>query len=120
MTVSVNYQAFILEQLTRALGQARARRLFRGLGVYCGALCFALMDNDTLYFKVDEDTIGDFERRGMGPFRPFGDGGASMRYYEVPADVIEDDEALRGWAGRALTVARRAQRRKPRIGQRGG
>ena len=120
MAVSANYRAFILEQLTRALGDARARERFGGVGLYSGGLCFALVDNDVLYFKVDDETLGDFDARGMGPFRPFGDGGASMRYYEVPADVIEDHDALRGWAGRALLVARRAKSRKPRIAQRGG
>jgi DNA transformation protein len=120
MAVSENYRSFILEQLTRALGDARARSMFGGVGVYRGELFFALMDDDALYFKVDEDTQGDFEARGMGPFRPFGDGGDAMRYYEVPADVIEDQEALRGWAQRALSVARRARTRKPRGARRPG
>ncbi len=114
MTVSATYKAFILEQLTRALGEARARSMFGGIGLYSGDLFFALIGNDVLYFKVDDETRGDYEALGMGPFRPFGDGGEAMAYYEVPADVIEDHEALRGWAQRALDVARRAKTRKPR------
>ncbi len=120
MAVSANYRAFILEQLTHALGEAHARSMFGGIGVYRGSLCFALVDHDVLYFKVDGQTVAAFEARGMGPFRPFGDVGASMRYYEVPADVIEDHDALRAWAGRALLVARRANRLKPLTAQQGG
>lgn len=114
MAVSANYKAFIIEQLTRALGDSRARSMFGGVGLYSGDLFFALMDNDVLYFKVDNETRAEYESRGLGPFRPFGDGGDAMSYYEVPADVIEDHESLRGWAQRALGVARRAKSRKPR------
>jgi hypothetical protein len=34
-----------------------------------------------------------------------------MQYYEVPAEVLEDRDALRDWAVAAVDVARRAKRR---------
>lgn len=114
MVVSANYRAFILEQLGRVLVDVRARNMFGGVGVYSGDLFFALMDNDTLYFKVDDETRPDFEAIGMGPFRPFGDGGDAMQYYEVSADLIEDHDRLHQWASKAVSVARRARSRKPR------
>jgi DNA transformation protein len=53
----------------------------------------------------------------MGPFRPYGEGGEVMRYYEVPAEVLEDPESLRAWVEAAIAVARRAKRgRSPRRG----
>ncbi len=112
MTVSTNYRAFILEQLGRVLSDVRARSMFGGVGVYSGDYFFALLDNDTLFFKVDDETRPDFEAIGMGPFRPFGDGGEVMQYYEVSAELIEDHEALREWAQRAVGVARRAKMRR--------
>ena len=75
-------------------------------------LVFALVDDDVLYFKVDDHTRPRFEALGMGPFRPSGDGGEVMQYYEVPADVLEDAEALAPWAADAVEVARRARSRK--------
>jgi DNA transformation protein len=36
---------------------------------------------DTLYFKVDESNRPEFEARGMGPFRPYGEDGEVMQYY---------------------------------------
>jgi TfoX/Sxy family transcriptional regulator of competence genes len=48
----------------------------------------------------------------MEPFRPGGDGGEVMQYYEVPADVLEDVEALAPWVTDAVEVARRARSRK--------
>jgi len=114
MAVSENYRAFILEQLGAVLPGVRARSMFGGVGVYSADQFFALLDNDTLYFKVDGVTRPGFEALGMGPFRPFGDGGEMMQYYEVSADVIEDREALSQWAEDAVAVARRTKSRKPR------
>lgn len=112
MAVSSNYRAFILEQLGRVLPDVRSRSMFGGVGVYSGDFFFALLDNDTTYFKVDDETRPQFEAIGMGPFRPFGDGGEVMQYYEVSAELIEDHESLREWAQRAVAVARRAKTRR--------
>jgi DNA transformation protein len=48
----------------------------------------------------------------MRPFRPFGEGGEVMQYYEVPADVIEDPDALEAWGAEAVAVGRRAKARR--------
>jgi len=112
--VSVNdgFRTFVLEQLARTTPGLRARSMFGGVGLYAGDLFFALVDDDVLYFKVDDNTRARFEELGMGPFRPDGDGGEVMQYYEVPADVLEDAEALAPWATDAVEVARRARSRK--------
>lgn len=107
------FQLFALEQLGRAV-PVTARSMFGGIGISSAGLPFALMDDDVLYFKVDDTTRPDFERRGLGPFRPFGDDGPAMQYYRVPEEILEDVDALRDWALRALHVARRARARRPR------
>jgi DNA transformation protein len=112
MSVSDGFRTFALEQLARTTPGLRARNMFGGVGLYAGDLFFALMDDDVLYFKVDDNTRARFEELGMGPFRPDGDGGEVMQYYEVPADVLEDAEALAPWATDAVEVARRARSRK--------
>ena len=83
--------------------------MFGGVGIYAGELFFALLDDDTMYFKVDDATRTQFVDRGMGPFRPYGESGEVMQYYEVPADVLEDPEALGAWVEAAIAVARRAK-----------
>ena len=114
MSVSDSFRTFVLEQLARTTPRLRARNMFGGVGIYCGDLFFALMDDDVLYFKVDDTSRARFEERGMGPFRPGGEGGEVMQYYEVPAEVLEDAEALAPWATAAVEVARRARaRRRP-------
>ena len=86
--------------------------MFGGVGIYAAELFFALLDDDTLYFKVDDTTRPSFQDRGMTPFRPYGEDGEVMQYYEVPADVLEDPEGLGAWAEAAIAVARRAKARR--------
>ena len=108
MSVSPSFQTFVVDQLNRVVPQVRARRMFGGVGIYSGEVFFALIADDTLYFKVDDSNRADFEARQMGPFRPYGYEGEVMQYYQVPDDLLEDVEALRPWVEKALAVATRA------------
>ena len=112
MSVNPSFCTFVLEQLARATTNVRDHVMFGGVGIYSGDLFFALIDEDTLYFKVDDTNRPDFEARGMDPFRPAGPDGEVMQYYAVPEDLLEDPEALRLWVDRALAVARRKKARR--------
>jgi len=109
MPVSPGYQTFVLDQLRRVVPSVRARRMFGAVGLYAGELFFALIDDDVLYLKVDDETRPEYEARGLKAFQPFGEGTTSMNYHEAPEDALEDPESLRPWAERALAVARRAK-----------
>jgi DNA transformation protein len=116
MTVSDSYKAYVLEQL-QIIGAVTAKPMFGGIGLYRAGSFFGLMDDDALYFKVNESTRGDFEDAGCQPFRPYGEGSYSMQYYEVPADVLEDRSVLREWGEKAVAVARKsatAKKKRPR------
>jgi DNA transformation protein and related proteins len=76
--------------------------MFGGVGIYGGELFFALIDDDTLYFKVDESTRPEFEARGMGPFQPYGEEGETMGYYRVPEDLLEDECSANGLRRRSM------------------
>lgn len=103
MAVSESYRDFVLEQLGRVT-PVTGKAMFGGVGIYAQGLFFALIAQDRLYFKVNDTTRPDFERRGMEPFRPFGEDSA-MGYYEVPADVVEDVNHLETWMIKAMEVA---------------
>jgi DNA transformation protein and related proteins len=124
MSVSPSFRAFVLEQLSRLDPLVRARSMFGGVGIYSGELFFALIDEDTVYFKADDSNRPDFIARGMQPFQPGGAAGETMQYYEVPPDLLEDAEALRSWVEKAVDVARRKRaarsHRSSPGGQRGG
>jgi DNA transformation protein and related proteins len=110
--VSPSFRAFALDQLGRAVPRIRARNMFGGVGIYSGDTFFALIADDTLYLKVDDSSRPDFEALGMGPFRPYGEAGETMGYYELPADVLEDPDALRPWVEKAIAVAGRKKTKR--------
>ena len=114
MAVSPTFKAFIIDQLSRAVPSIRARSMFGGVGIYAGDLFFALIDDDTLYLKVDDSNRPDFEARGLRPFRPYGETGEEMQYYEVPSDLLEDPESLRPWAEKSIAAADRKKKRRIR------
>ena len=86
--------------------------MFGGVGIYSGNLFFALLADDILYFKVDDSNRPDFEARDMPPFRPYGEQGEVMQYYEVPADLLDDPEELRPWAEKSIAAAARKSNKK--------
>jgi len=114
VSVSPSFRTFILEQLGRGVQGIRGRSMFGGVGIYAGDVFFALIADDTVYFKTDESNRPEFEARGMGPFRPYGDDGEVMHYYRVPEDLLDDAEELGQWAEKAILVARRARRETSR------
>jgi DNA transformation protein len=112
--VSPSFRTFVLEQLSRVDSRLRARSMFGGVGIYSGELFFALIDEDTLYLKVDDSNRPDFIARGMRPFQPGGPAAETMQYYEVPPDLLEDAEALSSWVEKAVDVARRKRTARAR------
>ncbi|HEY7194033.1 MAG TPA: TfoX/Sxy family protein [Gemmatimonadales bacterium] len=107
MASSAGFRDFVLDQLSRAGLRVRARPMFGGFGIYAGDRFFALIAGDTLYFKVDDSNRPDFEALDMKPFQPYGEGSEAMKYYQVPADLLDEPDALRPWAEKSLAVAAR-------------
>ena len=112
MDISKSYRDFVVEQVER-VAPVTAKPMFGGVGLYAQGLFFALIAEGRLYFKVDDATRPDFERLGREPFRPFGEAGA-MGYFEVPVDVLEDAAQLEPWMRKAIDVAAKAKRGKPK------
>jgi len=105
MAVRPQYLAYLLEQL-EGVADLRSRRMFSGVGLYSGDLFFGLIHDDTLFFKTDGSTSADYIARGMPRFMPFPTRPeAVLAYHQVPADIIEDGEALRIWARKSVAVA---------------
>jgi DNA transformation protein and related proteins len=117
MAVQAQYLAYVLEQLA-GLERVSTRRMFGGVGLYCGEFFFGLIDDDTLFFKTGESNFAEYEARNMPRFmppatRPLG----PMGYHQLPADIIEDGEALVDWARKAVAVALASQagKAKPKV-----
>ena len=110
MAVSPEFRAFVEDQIGR-VAPVRSRPMFGGLGLYSADLFFGVVDDDVVYFKVDDATRPRYVKRRMKPFDPMGT--PMNGYWKVPPDVIEDADELASWVREALEVAERA-RRKPR------
>lgn len=104
MSVQAQYLAYVLEQLA-GLGGVSTRRMFGGVGLYSGEFFFGLIDDDTLFFKTDGSNSAEYRARGMPRFMATEGSGADKGYFQVPADIIEDAEALADWARRSVAVA---------------
>ena len=114
MAVSASYLAFVLEQLggVRAL---TTKRMFGGVGIYSGDVFFAVIDNDTIFFKVDDELAVRYRKAGMPPFAPMPGKPPMMSYYQVPTDVLEDAEEMVKWAKESIVraPAKRSKGQKP-------
>ncbi|MDJ0948280.1 MAG: TfoX/Sxy family protein [Alphaproteobacteria bacterium] len=108
MTASPGFLEHLTDMLA-PLGPVSARRMFGGAGIFRDGLMFALVADDTLYFKVDDRNRAAFEAAGMPPFRYEKRGKTfEMSYYEAPADALDDGEELLRWAEGAWDAAVRA------------
>jgi DNA transformation protein and related proteins len=89
------------------------KRMFGGAGLYCEGLMFGLVFDGTVFLKVDETSIPDFEREGSQPFvytrakSPGRVGRHSLSYWRLPERLYDDPDELVVWAGRALAIAER-------------
>lgn len=113
MPVSADYLAYVIDQFA-PFAILVSRRMFGGVGLYADGLFFALIDDDTLYLKVDDTNRGDYVARGCPAFQPFADDPTySMSYFRLPEDVLEDSDILSVWARKSFTVAAAKARSRP-------
>lgn len=111
MPVSPDFRRRVVERLAQ-FAPISDKSMFGGVGIYADGLFFAVIDDDRLYFKVDDANRPDFEAAGMKPFMPYGeDSGYQMGYFELPPSVLADDDALPAWMDKAIAVARRKKSR---------
>lgn len=97
--------------LMATLGAISARAMFGGHGLYCNGLFIALVAYDKLYFKADAQSQPRFESAGLQRFQYTARGKTvQLMYYEAPAEVYEDAQAMAVWGQLALAAAVRARR----------
>lgn len=101
-----------LYEVFSEFGRIDARRMFGGHGIFHEGLMFALVADDTLYLKADDESADGFESRGLARFR-YNKGGraVAMSYFEAPEEIYDDPAEAVIWAQRAYDAALRA---KPR------
>ncbi len=79
-------------------------------------IMFALLSDDTMYFRVDERTRARFTEAGSGPFRYTRSGRevSIETYYAVPDSLYDLPDTMLIWAREAIDTAHRKARQQPR------
>lgn len=105
MPVSQSFRQFAIEMLRRFAPAVTDRSMFGGVGIYSHGQMFALLAEDQLYLKADGDSREKFLAEGLEPFRPFGEDGVVIQYYDVPLEWLEHGDQLESWVALALASA---------------
>lgn len=98
----VDYVTDLLEQFETIA----VRPMFGGFGVYKNGLMFALIADNELYFKADENAAKFFGTYGSTPFTYYnGQKLVKMSYWKVVPDIFDDQERMKMWMDIAYNVA---------------
>jgi DNA transformation protein len=105
----LQFRDVVVTHLNR-VAPVTARGLFGGYGVYSEGTMFALIADNTVYFKVDDGNRQDFIDLNMGPFTYEGKGKPiQMSYYQIPDEIWQDLPRLATWVETAIAAGRRAK-----------
>jgi len=90
----------------RPVGEITSKSMFGGFGIFESGTMFALVNAKAqLHFRADATMRTRYENAGSTQHKP-------MPYFEVPADVLDDDSLLVEWAEEATRVAHAAKKKK--------
>lgn len=114
MPRDASFHDYVVDDLMSGIPNITSRAMFGGWGIYKDGKIFAIIADGELYFKVGDGNRADYERAGSRPFTYEGKGGksATMSYWRVPAEVMEDREQLREWVATAVAVRRASKKKK--------
>jgi DNA transformation protein len=104
MLASKEFFDLVLEKLA-SLGAVTGKSMFGGFGVFHEGEMFGLISNDVLYLKADGSNRAEYEKRSSRQYKP-------MPYFNVPADIFEDNNELRTWAEKSVAIAHAAPKKK--------
>lgn len=115
MALSPEFQDYLYE-LFEPIGTVQVKRMFGGAGVFYHGVMIALVFEEQVYLKVDDETDALFSDEGCESFvYATKDGKRSvMSYRLMPERAYDDPDELKEWAGHAVEAAFRADAKKPK------
>lgn len=92
----------------------RLQPMFGGAAVKFDGLTFALLDDDTLYLKVDDESRAMFDAEALPPFTYQTRNGPMLikGYRRAPSACLDDKAEMTRWCRIAHTAALRAAAHK--------
>lgn len=99
------YVQYITDMM-QCIGPVCYKRMFGGFGLFLDDLMFAIVTDDILYFKVDSQSIKEYEKLDLAPFTYLKNGKpCKLNYYQAPEETLDDIEQMRYWANMAFNTA---------------
>lgn len=113
MVASDSFADFLREQLA-PLGPVTMRRMFGKSGVFCDGVMLAMVRDNTLYFRVDDDNKAAFaEAEAFLPLN-YEKAGGSIAFWRAPERLFDEPDEVVAWARLALAAARRVAQTRGR------
>src|SRR5271168_2924640 len=108
MVASDVFAEFLRDQLG-PLGRITMRRMFGKTGVFCDAVMFGMVTENTLYFRVDDQNRMTFREAESFPPLNYKKRGSTidLSFWRVPERLFDEPDELVSWARAALAAARR-------------
>jgi DNA transformation protein and related proteins len=115
MVASDTFADFLREQLG-PLGRLTMRRMFGKTGVFCDGVMFAMVTENTVYFRVDEQNQATFAEAAAFPPLNYEKKGCTidLSFWRVPERLFDEPDELITWARAALAAARRVATKRQR------
>jgi DNA transformation protein len=119
MVASDSFAEFLREQLA-PLGRITMRRMFGKSGVFCNGLMLAMVMDNTLYFRVDDDNRAAFKEAQSFPPLNYEKKGVTiaLSFWRAPERLFDEPDELVTWARAALAAARRVASKRKRTAPR--
>jgi DNA transformation protein len=108
MVASDAFAEFLRDQLA-PLGRITMRRMFGKTGVFCDAVMFGMVTENTLYFRVDDQNRMTFREAESFPPLNYKKKGSTidLSFWRAPERLFDEPDELVSWARAALAAARR-------------
>ena len=103
-----DFVEYVVKDLLAEVRGVTSRAMFGGFGLYKDGVIFGIIVDDEVYFKVGDPNRKKYEKAGSRPFTYQNARGKdiAMSYWAVPADVLEDREAIALWAEESCRISR--------------
>jgi len=101
------YVDYVLE-LLEPIKNISSGKFFGGVGLKCESVQFAMLMGNSLFLVVDNTTRPKYEEKGMDCFwyKTKKKKVNVKKYYEVPSELLEDQDELLEWAKESIKIAR--------------
>jgi len=92
----------MIQDKLKDLAGLRFKKRFFGISIYCQSVFFGMLIKDKLYFRVNSETLTDYEAYQMKAYQF--KLAAQDLFYEVPGKIFKDSNRLLEWANKAINI----------------